>query len=334
MPANLTQQYHKAEAEYRKAATPDEELKWLQIMLAEIPKHKGTDHLQATLKSKISSVKQEVEQQKKTGGKKSGGKSYKIPRQGAGTVVIIGGPNAGKSQLLKSLTRATPEVAPYPFTTTEPQPGMMDWEDVNVQLIDTPPITPDFFEQYMVGYIRSADLVLLMVDLDSDEGIDQLQDVLAKLNSGKTRIAAETYIDENDIGLTFTRTFLVCNKIDIPDARTRLDLLHEFCPLPFEEFRISAQNVDSLEPFRKVLFDAMGVIRVYTKLPQKKEPDLDRPFTIKKGGTLLDLAEMIHKDYVKNFKGGRVWGSAVHDGTPVKGDYVLNDKDIVEISAG
>ena len=333
MPANLTQQYHKAEAEYRKASTPDEELKWLQVMLSEIPKHKGTDHLQATLKSKISQAKQEIEQFRKTGGKKSGGKSYKIPRQGAGTAVILGGPNAGKSQLLATLTHANPTIAPYPFTTTEPQPGMMDWEDVSVQLIDTPPITPDFFEPYMSGYIRAADLALLMVDLDSDDGIDQLQDVLKKLNSGKTRLGTETYIDEDDIGLTFTRTFLICNKIDTPDALTRLDLLHEFCPLPFVEYCINATDGDSLTSFRKTIYDAMGVIRVYTKLPQKKEADFDRPFTIKCGGTLIELAELIHNDYVKNFRGARVWGEAVHDGTPVKGDYVLHDKDIVELNS-
>ncbi|MDR1494129.1 MAG: 50S ribosome-binding GTPase [Planctomycetaceae bacterium] len=331
MPANLTQQYHKAEDQYRKASTPEDELKWLQVMLAEIPKHKGTDHLQATLKAKISQVKQEIETTRKSG-KKTAGKSYKIQRQGAGTAVIIGGPNSGKSQLLKTLTHASPEVAPYPFTTTEPQPGMMEWEDVVVQLIDTPPITPDFFEQYIVGYIRSAELALLMVDLDSDDGIEQLQDVLNRLNSGKTRLAATTYIDEEDVGLTFTKTFLVCNKIDAPDAKTRLDLLHEFCPLPFEEFQINAINFDSLSEFRKAIYDAMNVIRVYTKSPQKKEADFDRPFTIKRGGTLLELAELIHNDYVKNFKGARVWGEAVHDGTPVKGDYILHDKDIVELN--
>jgi len=331
MPANLTQQYHKAEDQYRKASTPEDELKWLQVMLAEIPKHKGTDHLQATLKAKISQVKQDIETTRKSG-KKTAGKSYKIQRQGAGTAVIIGGPNSGKSQLLKTLTNASPEVAPYPFTTTEPQPGMMEWEDVVVQLIDTPPITPDFFEQYLLGYIRSAELVLLMVDLDSDDGIDQLQDVLNRLNSGKTRLAATTYIDEEDIGLTFTKTFLVCNKIDTPDAKTRLDLLHEFCPLPFEEFQINATDFDSLTNFRQAIYDAMNVFRVYTKSPQKKEADFDRPFTIKQGGTLLDLAEMIHNDYVKNFKGARVWGEAVHDGTPVKGDYILHDKDVVELN--
>jgi len=329
MPANLTQQYHKAEDEYRKASTPDEELKWLQVMLAEIPKHKGTDHLQAQLKSKISAVKTEIEQQKKS--PKKGGRSYKIPRQGAGTAVIIGGPNSGKSQLLTTFTRATPTVAPYPFTTTEPQPGMMDWDDVTVQLIDTPPITPDFCEPYVVGFIRSAELVLLMVDLGDDDGIEQLQDVLTKLGAGKTRLATSTYIDDEDVGLAFTRTFLVPNKIDLPEAKERLELLHELCPLHFEEFVISANDVTTLEPLRNAVYEAMDVIRVYTKAPQKKEADFDRPFTLKRGGTLLDLAELIHNDYADNLKFGRVWGTAVHDGTVVKGDYVIQDKDVIEI---
>ncbi|MDR1957504.1 MAG: 50S ribosome-binding GTPase, partial [Planctomycetaceae bacterium] len=303
MPANLTQQYLKAEAEYRKASTPDEELKWLQVMFAEMPKHKGTDHLQAQLKTKISTLKQEIDQQRKN--PKKAGKSYKIPRQGAGTAVIIGGPNAGKSQLLTTFTRAAPAVAPYPFTTTEPQPGMMDWQDVSVQLIDTPPITPDFCEPYLVGFIRSAELVLLMADLGDDDGLQQTQDVIDKLNSGKTRLAASSYIDENDVGLAYTRTFLVANKIDLPDAASRLELLHELYPMPFEEFRVSATEVTTLEPLRNAIYEAMDVIRVYTKAPQKKEADFDRPFTLKRGETLLDLAALIHNDYAKSLKFGR-----------------------------
>lgn len=330
MPANLTQQYYKAEDNYRKASTPEEELKWLQIMYAEMPKHKGTDHLQAKLKTKISQVKADSEKQRASP-KKGGGRSYKIPRQGAGTAVIIGGPNAGKSQLLCSYTRATPEVAPYPFTTQEPKPGMMPWEDAFVQLIDTPPITPDFLESYMYGFIRSAELVLLMVDLGDDGGVEQCQDVLDRLEATKTRLATETYLDEEDIGLSFTRTFVVPNKIDLPEAKDRLKLLHELCPVPFEEYLISATEGTGMEELRKAIYDVMDVVRIYTKSPSKKEPDEDRPFTLKRGSTLLDLAEMIHKDYTDNLKFGRAWGSAVHDGTVVKGDYVLNDKDIIEI---
>jgi len=328
MPANLTQQYLKAEQEYRRATTADEELACLQVMLREIPKHKGTDHLQAQIKSKISKAKKEMQSGPK-GGKK--GRGIRIPRQGAGTAVLLGGPNAGKSQLLTKLTRATPEVAPYPFTTHEPSPGMMPWQDVTVQLVDTPPITPDFFESYMYGIIRGAELALLMVDLGSDSGIEQCQDVLDRLSDTKTRLGRETSLSEEDVGLSFTRTFLVPNKIDLPEAQERRELLHELCPTDFEEFPISAEAGSGLEPLRDAIYHAMDVVRVYTKLPTAKEPDRDRPFTVRRGSCLSDLAGQVHKDYAEGLKFARVWGSAVHDATVVKGDYVLNDRDIVEL---
>lgn len=333
MPANLTQQYKKAEDNYRRAATPEEELKWLQVMFAEMPKHKGTDHLQAKLKTQMSQLRKDIEQLKAGGGKKGGGgRSFRIPRQGAGTAVIIGGPNVGKSQLLASLTRATPEIAIYPFTTKQPQPGMMQWEDVFIQLIDTPPITPDYLEPYIVGLLRSADLALLMIDLGDDSGIEQCKEVLDKLATTKTRLAAESSLDEEDVGLSFTRTFFLANKIDDPEAEDRLELFREICPdLPFREFKISANRMETLEPLRNAIYESLDVIRIYTKDPKKKEADRERPFTLSQGDTLLDLAELIHKDYARNLKFGKVWGSAVHDGTVVKGDYVLNDGDVIEV---
>lgn len=328
MPANLTQQYLKAEQEYRQASTPEEELACLQAMLREIPKHKGTDHLQAQLKSKIAKAKKEMQAEKKAGKK---GRGVRIPRQGAGTAVILGGPNAGKSQLLATLTRATPEIAPYPFTTHQPLPGMMPWQDVMVQLIDTPPITADYLESYMYGLVRSAELVLLMVDLGADSGIEQCQDVVDRMAQTKTRLGAKTYLSEDDVGLSYTRTILAPNKIDLAGASERLELLHELCRLEYEEYVISAKTGAGLEPLRDAIYAAMDVLRVYTKLPNAKEPDRDRPFTVRRGSCLLDLAGQVHKDYLEGLKFARVWGSAVHDATVVKGDYVLHDQDVVEL---
>jgi ribosome-interacting GTPase 1 len=329
MPANLTAQYFKAEEEYRRAATPEDELRCLQAMLREIPKHKGTDKLQAELKQKISKAKKEMQQQGKRGG--SRGSGLRIPRQGAGRVVLVGGPNAGKSQLLRSMTRATPEVAPYPFTTHQASPGMMPWEDVTVQLIDTPPITADVFDPQTQGLMRGADLVLLVVNLGEDEGIDQLQEASSKIAATKTRLADRSYLDEKDLGVSYTRAFLVPNKVDAPGAADRLELMREFCEFPFPEYVVSGQRGDGLEELRQAIYEALDVVRIYTKLPNKKEPDYDRPFTIRRGGTLQEIAEMIHKDFSQNLKFARVWGSQVHDGTTVKGDYVLHDKDIVEL---
>jgi ribosome-interacting GTPase 1 len=328
MPANLTPQYLKAEEAYRQATTLDEELKCLQVMLQEIPKHKGTDHLQAQIKAKIAKAKRELEAEKRTGKKSRG---IRIPRQGAGTSVLLGGPNAGKSQLLASLTRATPQVAEYPFTTHAPQPGMMPWEDVAVQLVDTPPITADYLEPYMYGLIRGADLALLVVDLGDDSGIERCQEAIDRLGGTKTRLARTSSLSEEDVGLSFTRTFLVPNKIDLPGAEERLDLLHELCPLDFEEYVVSAKVGTGLERLRDAVYRALDVVRVYSKLPSAKEADTERPFTLRRGSTLVEMAGQVHKDYLEGLKFARVWGTAVHDGTVVKGDYVLHDRDIVEL---
>ncbi len=329
MPANLTQQYLKAEQAYRRASTLDEELDCLQEMLRELPKHKGTDKLQAELRHRISKTKKELQQQKRSSSKHGAG--FRIPHQGAGRAVLAGPPNAGKSQLMCRLTRATPEVAAYPYTTREPVPGMMAWEDVMVQLIDTPAISADVLEPNTLSLVRGADLVLLLVDLGSDDGIELLQGALEHLNQTRTRLARESYLDANDVGLAFTKTYLVANKIDVDEALDRLALLHEFLALDFPEYRISALHGTGLEDLRDAIYHSMDVVRVYTKLPNKKQADLDRPYTIRRGGTLLDVAELIHKDFARNLKNARVWGSHVHAGTVVKGDYVLHDKDIVEL---
>ncbi|GIW90878.1 MAG: GTP-binding protein [Pirellulaceae bacterium] len=327
MPANLTPQYLKAEQEYRRASTPEEELRCLEWMLRELPKHKGTDKLQAELRQKISRVKKEL-QQTRPGTRR--GSTLKITRQGAGRAVIIGGPNAGKSQLLASLTRATPEVAPYPFTTREPQPGMMPWQDVMVQLVDTPPITKDFLDPNLHGLIRGADLVLLVADMGNDEGLDALLEVVERLQQTKSRLARSSYLDEEDVGLSYTQSLLVLNKKDLPGFAERVALLDEFFPLDLPRYEISALTGEGLEELREAIYRSLDVVRVYTKAPWQKEPDRDRPFTIRRGGTLIEVAEMIHKDLARNLKFARVWGKRVHDATVVKGDYVPEDGDVVE----
>jgi ribosome-interacting GTPase 1 len=186
-------------------------------------------------------------------------------------------------------------------------------------------------EAYMHGLIRSADLALLMVDLGDDSGIEQCQEVLEKLSQTKTRLARTSYLNEEDVGLSYTRTFLVPNKIDLPEAHQRRELLHELLDLDFEEYVISAEKGTGLEELREAIYKALDVVRVYSKLPSAKEPDRDRPFTVRRGSTLLDMAAQVHNDYVDGLKFARVWGAAVHDGTVVKGDYVLHDRDVVEL---
>ncbi len=327
MPANLTHQYRKAEEDYRRATTPEDELHCLQVMLRELPKHKGTDKLQADLKYKISQAKKDSESEK--AGKK--GQSVRILRQGAGRVVLLGGPNAGKSQFVRAVTRAHPEVAEYPFTTREPAPAMMPWQDILIQLIDAPPVTRDVLNPHLQGLVRGAELALLFVDLSSDDGIEQVIDVVERFAETKTRLGRVSYLDENDVGLSFTCTLLVPNKIDLDDAPLRLELMHEETEFDFEEYVISATVGTGIDALKSATFQALDVVRVYTKLPTSKEPDYEKPFTVRRGGTLGDVAALVHRDFAEKLKFSRVWGSAVHDGTTVKADYVVNDKDVVEL---
>ena len=330
MPANLTPQYHKAEAAYRQAQSPQEELDCLQVMLREIPKHKGTDKLQADLKAKIAKLKTEV--QKAASQPATGRVATKIPRQGAGRVVMIGAPNVGKSQLLASLTRAQPEIAPYPFTTQSPLPGMMLFEDCPFQLIDLPPVTADFMDASTIGLVRGADLVFLVIDLGSDSVLEDTQAVLARFDS-KTRLAAESYLDEDDLGVSYTATFLVLNKCDSQGAEERLEMLDEdvLSKCKMERFKVSATEGIGLDDLKRRVFETLEIVRVYTKHPKQKDPDMTKPFAIRKGQTLVEVAECVHRDMATTLKGARVWGKAVHDGTTVKPDYTPLDGDIVEL---
>ncbi|MCA9133485.1 MAG: 50S ribosome-binding GTPase [Planctomycetales bacterium] len=328
MPANLTPQYHKAEAAYRQAETPQEELDCLQVMLREMPKHKGTDKLQADLKSKIAKAKAETQRPQPSATKAA---ASKIPKQGAGRIVLLGAPNSGKSQLLAALTRAQPEVAPYPFTTQAPLPGMMLFEDCPFQLIDLPPITADFFSSTTLGLVRGADLALLTIDLGNDDLVEETQAVLDQFNSGKTRLGRETALDEEDIGVSYTQTLVLLNKMDAPEARGRLALLDEFLPLPFDRLEVSGSEGTGLDDLRRQVFERLQIVRVYTKHPKEKEPDKSKPFTIRQGETLVEVAENVHRDMAANLKGARVWGASVHAGTTVKPDYQPQDGDIVEL---
>lgn len=328
MAANLTPQYLEAEAEYKKAQTAEERLACLKKMYSLVPKHKASEKLQADLKTKISEAKEEAERERKH--PKKVGVSYKIPRQGAGQYTILGAPNVGKSRLLTRLTRATPEVAPYPFTTREPHAGMMDWEDVRVQLIDTPPITADYLEGYLTGMIQPADAALLLVDLGDDDGPFAAEAVLDRLAQTKTVLTGQPPAEPGDPTIHYVKTMLVANKIDLPGTEERLAIVRDLFGQRFPVHVISAEHGAGLEELRTAIYRFLNVIRVYTKQPGKP-PDLTSPFSCPAGSTLVEMAALVHRDFVEGLKSARIWGSGVFDGQTVKRDHVLHDKDIVEL---
>lgn len=328
MAVNLTPQYHEAEAAYKKARTGEEKLECLKKMWVELPKHKASEKLQAELKTKISELRDEVEHEKK-GGKK-GGVSHKVPKQGAGQVILLGGPNVGKSRLLTRLTRATPEVAPYPFTTREPHIGMMEWEDVRVQMIDTPPITADFLEGYLSSMVRNADAAVLLLDLGDDDGPFVAEAVIDRLAQSKTILVGKAPEVIEDPTIDYCKTMLVGNKSELPGADDRLEIVKEMFGSRYPLRVLDAESGKGLEEVRNEIYRFLNVIRVYTKKPGKPA-DMASPYSCSVGSTVLDLAELVHRDFAEKLKSARIWGTGVFDGQTVTRDHVLNDKDIIEL---
>jgi small GTP-binding protein len=328
MAVNLTPQYLEAEAEYKRAQTPQERLECLKRMWALVPKHKASEKLQAELKTKLSAAREEAEQEKKH--PKKGGVSHKIPKQGAGQVLLLGGPNAGKSRILTRLTRATSEVAPYPFTTREPHAGMMDWEDTRVQLIDTPPITADFLEGYLSSMVRAADTAVLVVDLGDDEGPFAAETVISRLAEVKTILVGQPPAENPDPTLHHTRTLLAANKSAAPGAEDRLEIVREMFAPRFPIVVLDAESGAGLEDFRNSVYRMLNVIRVYSKKPGKP-PDMASPFTCPAGSTVWQMAELVHRDFADKLKSARIWGTGVFDGQTVTRDHVLHDRDVVEL---
>jgi ribosome-interacting GTPase 1 len=336
MPANLTPQYLAAEKRYKEATTPLEKIEALEEMMAVMPKHKGTEKLQADLKHRLAKLR--VESERKHGPAK-GSTMYVVHKEGAGQTVLVGAPNVGKSSLLARLTKATPEIGDYPFTTRMPQPGMMPFENVQIQLIDLPPVALESYEPWLGGIVRQADLALLVVDLSSDELLDEVESVLKILEGSKLRLTAGTPAekDGSSPAEVCKKTLLVANKSDAPNARDNLAILREFFEDQFPVFPTSTLTNEGLESLRRAVFDSLEVIRIYTKPPGKKVDLATPPFVLKIGSTVLDAARAVHRDFENTLKFARVWSSAKSnrsvkfEGQMVERTHRLEDGDILEL---
>lgn len=329
MPANLTPQYHEAERRFREAQSPAEKIACLEEMARVIPKHKGTEKMRADIKRRMSKLKNDAG---KNGAKRSSGPT--VDREGAGQIVMIGAPNAGKSALLQATTKAAPEVADYPFTTRKPIPGMVRYENVQLQLVDFPPVSNDYIEPWMAQIARNADALLWVVDLGSDDLLDDLELIMQTMDAWKIQPVTEALtpeeMDELPTGVVPLKVMVIGQKCDHPDSADNLEVLREIYGERWPLLTVSAEAEEHLDTFAQTLYDMLDVVRVYTKTPGKKA-DLTAPYTLPRGSTVVDVAGMVHKDFAQQLKFARIWGTDKYDGQMVQRDYVVQDEDVIEL---
>lgn len=322
MPANLTPQYLEAERNFRAAKTPEEKIAALEEMMATIPRHKGTDHLWRDLRRKMSELTQQV-------GKRGGAAraSMLIDKVGAAQVAIIGLTNSGKSQLMGTVTAAAPQVGDYPFVTQVATPGMMEYENIQIQLIDTPALAPQIMQWSLPHMLRRADALLILIDLGKDP-IAQTEEIVRLLTKMRISIGVGDTGDETIIAQK--RALIVGNKIDAAGAQQNLTKLQEKYGQRLPVVAISAREKIGLEELRQKIYRLLDIIRVYTKAPGQKAEYKD-PIVLSRGSTLAEAAAVVHKDFAAKLKYARLWGSGKHDGIAVKRDHILQDGDVIEL---
>ena len=311
MPANLTPQYIEAEEAYKRATTVEERIAAVEEMLRAIPKHKGTEKMQADLRKRLARLRVEGREARKKGMSDP----YRVEREGAGQVFVVGPPNSGKSSLVGALTNAKVVVAPYPYATPLPIPGMMKYENILIQMVDCPPMTADNCPPALTASIRPGDGVIIVVDASSDSCLDDVDEQLSLLRERKV-------IEDGKPML------VVASKTDLPGAMDNADILAEACP-EVQLVRESTTSGYGIRELPETVFRMLRIIRLYLK-PPGKEPDRSSPVTLQAGSTVAELAETIHRDLPQTMKGAKVWGSTRFGGQLAARDWVLEDEDVVE----
>jgi small GTP-binding protein len=326
MPTNLPPEYFEIDRRLRESSTTEEKILCVEELLSVIPRHKGTDKLRADLRRKLSKLKTAAQTQKKTGVKHS---PFHIEKEGAGQVMVVGSANVGKSALVAALTHADPEVAPYPFSTWVCTPGMMTMENIQIQLVDTPPLNREYVEPELIELIRRSHSILIVIDLQGAP-IVQLDETISFLEEHRITIPEKKKQEEEDIHTTFLPILVAVNKCDDERMNGDFKALEELLKKRLPLIPVSVKTGRNLDKIRRILFDSLDIIRIYTKRPGQK-PDMDSPFILKKGSTIEEFASKVHHDFTTHLKGARVWGSADFEGQTVARDYILEDGDVVEL---
>ncbi|MBS1854911.1 MAG: 50S ribosome-binding GTPase [Acidobacteria bacterium] len=313
MPANLTADYLAAEQSFKHARTHEEKIAALEEMLATLPRHKGTEKMQAELRRRLSDARKES---RKPGGH-HGAPAYFIRREGAAQVTLIGPPNSGKSSLLAALTHAHPEIAAYPFTTRLPLPGMMPFEDVRIQLVDTPAMSPEYMESWMAQVVRAADMSILVLDPNDPEVLGGAEFILRTLEEWRApapKLAAG-------------------NKLDQEGAAENFAAVESLYGDRFRYLAVSAASGRGLCEFARETYRGLDLVRFYSKAPGKK-PDLAVPYVLPRGATVQEAAAHVHRDFAEHLKYARLFHKdREHDGRMVERAHAVEDQDVLEFHA-
>ena len=328
MPANLPPQYYALEKELKKETDPHEKLRLAKECLATIPKHKGTDKLQAELKAKISKLKKQIEGGVKKHGARHVDVLSHIEKEGAAQIILLGPPNSGKSSLLDSLTNSKPLIGDYPYTTREPMAGMMEYDTVQFQLIDTPPISAEYLESYLYNLTRQADLAALVVDVSVAGFAECLKVLFERMEEKRIILTPQVPEKNDDPQFAFKKTIIAAHKYLDENGKTGLQELKKQYP-DFTIIPTSILNDESLNNFKEAIFKALGIIRVYTKRVGH-DVDYRDPVILPIGGTVDDAAYALHKDFARKLQYAKIWGQGKFEGQRVKNSYVLSDKDVIE----
>jgi ribosome-interacting GTPase 1 len=245
-------------------------------------------------------------------------------------------------------------------------PGMMHFEDIQIQLVDMPPIVEEGVEHWFPQLVRGADASLLVVDVTSPtllEDVELVQEEMERANisligsTGENQLGDQEARDSKVVAPTATsmpgaphalvhegadgetktaearaikRTLVVANKIDVECEPGILALLEEYLGGGTTVVPFSALTRQGADALNSKIFGMLDLVRVYTKVPGKK-PDLNRPFVLPSGSTILDVASLVHKDFAASLRFARIWGAGVFDGQCVEKDHVVKDKDVVEL---
>ena len=388
MPTNLPPNAKKKWAEVEATKNPREKLQRMQEFLSLVPKHKGTAKLCAQIKKQMATMRKEMEEKKRRKAGKGEPKFF-IEKEGAAQIALIGLTNVGKSSLLVAVTNSKVEVSANPYTTREPIPGIMNYEDIQFQIVEAPALMEGSADGRAWGLqtlalARNADGLILMVDLSQDP-VEQLSLTLSEMEKARilvskpkarveverrfmgaglriiligrlvdcnfkgveellrsyritdavVKISGEATLDEVEDAVfestVYKPVVIVANKIDLEGSEANLKFLESYVGNKLPILAVSCEKRCGLEKLGETMFKTLDIIRVYTKEPNEKEFS-KKPFILKKGSTVYDLAKNIHSDFSEKFSYAKVWAKRlVFSPQKVGSSFVLNDRDIAEI---